>query len=200
MQEPRLARGELNQTTLVGTINLCSSLAQYHPAFIGAVNVLRSQDGLPASLYSAFWYYQVVVVITFIDLGAFRCFAHIDNAPLIQEFSPIGPHAVDNDRTRTYRAVSQVGLAIVVPERTGILPLAYALHLMQRRPGARRIFCCTHIQALIGGAKVDVKEPALVANGRRPAASAIGLHGIIPGVYIQAAINTANQRPVHQIP
>ena len=105
---------------------------------------------------------------------------------------------MDDDWASSMTAASQIGPAVLVPKRTGILPFLYTTDEVEWGPRAMRVFSGGHIEAFLGCTEEDVIESVVIADGRSPGASGIMLVAV-PSRLIETAINLADILPVHHI-
>ena len=93
---------------------------------------------------------------------------------------------------------TQIGMTIVIPERTRILPLGNLLQTMQRTPWTVGIFSCRHKQSFVGGTEIDIETSIVMANSRCPRSTAIVAIGI-PTRIVEVVIDLTHQLPVDQV-
>ena len=168
MVEPPFALGGINQRALVRAVYVCGALLQHHLALIRAVQLLGAEHCLPALANTALWYDKVVPAVLAKELGTLGHRSGIDCVAVIQKLTSVGTHAVQNDGTGSVGASAQIGVALVIPNGTGILPLGYILYVTERLPGAFGFLGAGHEQALIGGAEIDPETASVIADGGSP--------------------------------
>ena len=105
---------------------------------------------------------------------------------------------MDDDWTRSMKTMAQVGLTIVIPERTRILPSCDMFHRMKWCPGAMRVFGGTHKKSLIGGAKIHIEQSVVITHGRCPRATGIMLVAV-PSRFVEMAVYLTDIVPVNHI-
>src|ERR1035438_5682524 len=79
----------------------------------------------------------------------------------------------------------QIAFAIVVPERTRVIPAYCGDDSFYRRPRAFGAACRGHIDSAIRRSKVHPETPTMITNGTRPDASSIAVHAIPSKLRIQ---------------
>ena len=105
---------------------------------------------------------------------------------------------MENDRAGTPYAVSQIGLPVFVPERTGVFPVPHFLYAVERGPRAFRCGGAGHEEAFIRRAEIDIKETVMIADAGRPGAPGITLVGFPAGI-VKTGIQVGEVLPIHQI-
>src|SRR5688572_16711775 len=101
------------------------------PVFVWAIDVFRSQHGLPTGSYSACGCEDVVITVAFVQLRAFdrgMVYAAVKHhLSVVEKLRPVGTHAVDREYAFYAGAavgpgMDQVGVAVIVPEWRRIDP------------------------------------------------------------------------------
>ena len=207
MQEPVLARGGVHPAALVRAVDRRFPLRQHHFPLVGAVDVFRPQRQLPAARHAAGGGEDVVVAVALVELGALD--GGVLRVPvehqrtIVQQAGSIRIHAAyqqraSHGRTAGGEGVHEVGLAVVVPERTGIDPALSAFDQQRRAPGTGGGFGLHHVDAEIGIGIEDVDFAVVAADGGRPGAVAVSR----PVVDVERRLGgegVSDQFPVHQV-
>ena len=196
--EPPFAVGCIDQGTLMRAVNVGRARLQAAPSLVGAVYILASEHGLPTGYYTALGNAEVVVAVFLQELRAFGHRSLIDRLTLVQKACPVGTHAMDDDRSGTYAAVTQIGLPVFVPERTGVFPAIDVDHLVQWRPGAFWLLGTGHIEARVRHADEHPETSVVIAQGRGPSAVGIAVH-ILELRQVDAAVYLSDDAPVDHI-
>ena len=132
------------------------------------------------------------------DFGTFGYRTCIYCTAFIEQFRPVRTHAMNNDGTCSPNASPQISIAILIPERTRVLPFRDIGYMGQRRPRTFRIFCIRHEQTFIGSTEKHPELTVMMTNGRCPRAASI-MRIRIPSWEIETVIKLRYQFPVHHI-
>src|SRR5687767_674360 len=131
VHEPRFARSELDPSALVWSVDVSLPAIHHDAVLVRAINVFRSQNGLPARCHAARGGKDVVIAIAFIKLRSFdrgMVQAAIEYClAIVEEFRAVRAHLINRENTLDAGAavgpgMDQVGVAIIVPERSRIDP------------------------------------------------------------------------------
>ena len=185
MIEPPTAVRCINQSSLMGTVDLRGALLQHHTALIRTIDVARTEHRLPTLTYTSLWDNQVIPAIALQELRALSHRPFVDRGTLIEQRLTISRHLMYDDRACPMTAAPQIGLSIFIPERTGVFPFLHTAHEMERRPRAVGILGSRHIEPLFGGAEVDVVKSVVITYGWCPRSSCIVLIAV-PSRLIEA--------------
>ena len=128
MIEPILSLGRIHKSALMGTVDGGGSALQYHPLLVGTINVTRAEHRLPSLCDPSFGDADVIVAVAFEHLGTLCHRSGVDGVAIIQQGGAIAAHAVEDDGAGTVEAMCQVGIAIVVPQGTGVFPFFDSSH------------------------------------------------------------------------
>ncbi len=128
MIEPILSLGRIHESALMGTVDGGGSGLQNHFFLIGSVDVFRTEYRLPAVRDPSFGDADVIVAVAFEHLGTLCHRSGVDGVAIIQQGGAIAAHAVEDDGAGTVEAMCQVGIAIVVPQGTGVFPFFDSSH------------------------------------------------------------------------
>src|ERR1017187_1335297 len=97
----------------------------------------------------------------------------------------------------------QIAFAIVVPERTWVIPACCRDDSFYRRPRAFGTACRGHVDSAIRRSKIHPEPPSMITNGAGPNSSSIAVHAIPSKLRIQGGQirnNMAHDLPIDQIP
>ena len=188
MQEPPLPVRSVHDRALMGAVDVGGASLEDDLLLIRAVNILGTQCRLPAGLYSALRYTEIVVLPYLVELRALGYRTFIYGHAVIQQLLPVRRHLVQDDGACAMDAVTQICRPVFIPERAGILPFRDRLDAVQRGPGARRVFCRTHEKPLVRGTEIHPELPAVIAYGRSPGPTGIMPH-LIPAGQVEAVVD-----------
>ncbi len=132
---------------------------------------------MPAKLYASPGSKDIVVAVSLVKLGAFN--GGMDVMPveyqdsIVQEPLSVLTHPMNHQDTFSFRAASgkcmdQVGIAILIPEWTGINPPLGRAQQVRFTPGSSRIGGFRHIYPKIRVSVVDIVLPLVITNGGCP--------------------------------
>src|SRR5436190_13559204 len=131
MDEPGLTGLRVDPSSLVRPIDAALALREHHSSFIRAINIFGAQGQLPARLNASRRRKDVVETVSLIQLWALdRRIALVpvkDHRAIVEEFGAVLAHAAYNQdafdsRTTARKGTHEIGLAVVIPERTRIDP------------------------------------------------------------------------------
>ena len=132
MIEPPFTFGSIYQCTLMRSVDIGRTFFQYHFLLVWTVDVFRTQNCLPSLTYSAFGNTDIVISVPLVKLGTFCHRTGIDHVSVIFQGPPVGAHLMQDDRSGSQLAPSQISLTIVIPYRARVFPSANPFHTMQR--------------------------------------------------------------------
>ena len=122
----------------------------------------------------------------------------IDRTPLVEQAGAVGRHLVNNDRTGTVFASSQIGLPIIIPKRARVFPTCYFFDQRERTPRTVGTGGCRHEKSFVGSAEKDPELAIVIADGRCPRPAGVTLVGLPTGE-IKTVVNLADKSPIDQI-
>ncbi len=125
-----------------------------------------------------------------------RTLVHGD--PLIKQLASVRRHAVYNDGARAVTAAHQVGLSVLIPERTRILPLLHGFHEVKRFPRACGIGGRGHEQSFIGSAEIHIETSVMIAQRGSPRATCV-VTECVPSGIVETVVYVAYDAPVEQV-
>ena len=198
MEEPPFSFGGIHNRALMGAVDGCRAGFQHDLALIRPIDILGTEDGLPAATDTTFRDAHVIIAVPLVDLGPFRDMPPIHGHAIVQQFPAVRGHLVDDDGTGPIEAVSQIGLAVLIPERAGVFPVIDGFHAMERGPWTCRIGCGTHEQSLVRRTEIDIEEPVVKADAGRPRTAGIVPH-LVPAGQVEAGIDLGDELPVRQV-
>ena len=210
MIEPPCAVGRIDDGALVRTIDGGGACFEHTSAFVGTIDVLRAEHGLPATFDATFGNRDVVVSIAFHELGTFGHGAFIDRDAFVEQLPAVATHLVDDDGACTMPAADEIGLTgndtgaigfvdnLIVPERTGIFPFGYLPDEMEGLPRSCRFWSRGHEEPFVGCAEIDVESTLLITQRRCPGAACIMLVGV-PSRIVETVIDLRYDTPVHHV-
>ena len=113
----------------------------------------------------------------------------------------VGRHAVQDERARAGDGMDQIGLAVVVPEWTGIFKAGLRDDDGGIAPRTGDAGRGRDEDALIRGGEVDVKKPVVLPDGGRPHAFAVAIaaHHAVARVHGEAIDDVTNDGPMDEI-
>ena len=198
MEEPPFPVRGIDNRALMGAIDGCRAGFQHDPALIRSIDIFGTEYGLPAATDSPFGDAHVIIAIPLVDLGSFCDRSPIHGHAIVQQLPAVRGHLVNDNRTGPMEAVSQIGLAVLIPERAGIFPVIDGFHAMQRRPRTGGSGSSTHEKTFVRRTEIDIEKSVVPADAGRPRAAGIMIVGI-PARKIQPGVDLGDDLPVHQV-
>src|SRR5690554_1830196 len=125
VHKPMLTEGRFYHSALVGTVDPGLPLFENHSALIRAINMAGTKSRLPSFFNSAFGDNKVIKAVPFINLGSFGDLSDINDYAFIYKVFSVRTHPVKNNWSGPYRTMPQIGVAVIIPKRAGVLPAAY---------------------------------------------------------------------------
>ena len=208
--EPPRVVGRIDNGALVRTIDGGRARFEHTSAFVGTIDILRAEHGLPATFDATFGNGDVIVSVALHELRAFGHGAFIDRNAFIEQLLAVATHLVDDDGACTMSAADEISLAgddtgaigfvdnLIVPEWTGIFPFGYLPDEMEGLPRSCRFWSRGHEETFVGCAEIDVESTILITQRRCPGAACIMLVGV-PARIVETVIDLRHDTPVHHV-
>jgi len=206
MDEPRLAGVQLHPCALVRPVDVGVALGHNDAVLVGAVDVPRAQDGLPAGGHAPRRGEDGVEAIALVKLGPFdggMLLGAVKHDPSsVQQRAAIGAHPADlqpvlDPRAAPGERVDQVGLPVIIPKRAGIDPAPGCLHLVQGRPRSQGIGGRAHEDAFVGRAEEHPEPAVMVADAGGPRSAPVS-RGVVGGEG-QPVEDVGHDAPIDQV-
>ena len=181
-----LTPGCLHPCSLVRAVDRRRALCHYDPFLVRSVRIVCPEDNLPSGRHSACRREDVVSAVPFIEFCSFDgrlCLvAVVDNPARRKKRTSVRSHRSDEQNafqsgTTSGASVGEVGLAVLIPERTRVyialsLDDPYRIAPLSSRVGRR-----DHEYPAVRISAINVELSVVVSYGRRPYAVAVLWYG-----------------------
>ncbi len=177
-QEEPLALGILQVAPLVGLVPLTLRVAEPSALAVGAHGTVGTLHGDVPSAVAVLAEQVVVLAAPLVELVGLAAIA------LVDEHLAAQVHGLAVGREPEHIGLVAVGemggheiiLAVIVKQRTTVVPSAADVHFGQGSPGTLYPLGRGHEHALVGTAEVHVELAVVPADGARPDATRIAVH------------------------
>ena len=198
VEKPPLPVGRVDQRPLVRAVDGGAPLLHHHFFLIGTIDVAGAEHRLPAHLHPAFGYADVVIAVALVYLRALGHGAGIYGNPVVEQFTPVGAHLVQDNGACPVSAAAEIGLPVLVPEGARVFPLLDGHDPVQRCPRPVRVGGRAHEEPFVRGAEEDPELTVVVTYGRCPG-TAGKTAVVVPLGIVEAVIDLGDDGPVDHV-